>query len=89
MGDLCRRAFEAHRGADRAFLNGLIAGSDELLSEDTFPYMEPMFARYPESSAIYKLLERAAEVFGEAMQEAAGRAMAAWVIGRARRRARI
>ena len=70
-------AKDADEEADRAFLNGLIDGTGDLLSEDTFPRMEPMFAKYPEGSEMFVLLEKAATVFGDAVQEVAKQAMAA------------
>lgn len=93
MLDLIARAGETHAeaagraevAADRAFLNGLIDGSGDLLSEDTFPRMEPMFAKYPEGSEMFALLEKAAEVFGDAVQEVAAWVMADVAIDDARR----
>jgi hypothetical protein len=70
-------AKDADEEADRAFLNGLIDGTGDLLSEDTFPRMEPMFAKYPEGSEMFALLEKAATVFGDAVQEVAKQALAA------------
>lgn len=77
MLDLIARAGEtraeagarADVAADRAFLNGLIDGSGDLLGEDTFLRMAPMFAKYSEGSEMFTLLEKAASVFGEAVQE--------------------
>jgi len=78
MLDLIRRAevarARADEAADRAFLNGLTDGTGDLLSEDTFPRMEPMFAKYSEGSEMFALLEKAAAAFGEAVTE-----YAAWV----------
>ena len=96
MGDLCRRAFEAHHAAleraeeaaDRAYLRGLIDGSVEPLSIDTFPRLEPMFAKYPEGSDMFALLEKAAIAFSDAAQSAAYWVMAECAINDARRRAR-
>lgn len=92
MLDLIARALEAHAeavtraevAADRAYLEGLLDGSGDLLSEDTFPRMEPMFAKYPEGSEMFVLLEKAAEVFGEAVQKVAYWAIAGEVIRAAR-----
>lgn len=78
MLDLIARACETHAeavartevAADRAFLNGLIDGTGDLLSEDTFPRMEPLFARYYEGSEMFALLQRAATLFGDAVQDA-------------------
>ena len=75
----------AEVAADRAFLNGLIDGSVELLSEDTFPRMEPLFAKYAEASEMFALLGKAAAVFGDAVQEIAAQALASSVIDEARR----
>ena len=93
MGDLIRRAFEAHNAAveraeeaaDRAYLKGLIDGSGDLLAEDTFARMEPMFAKYPEGSDMYATLERAAQAFSNAALEAATRFLATEEIERIRR----
>lgn len=93
VGPLIRNAWDAllraqervDEAADRAFLNGLIDGSDDLLSEDTFPRMEPMFAKYAEGTPMYALLEKAAEVFGEAVQELACWVLAGVAIDEARR----
>lgn len=70
-------AKDAGEEADRAFLNGIIDGSGDVLSEDTFPRMEPMFTKYAEGSEMFALLERAATVFGDAVQEVARKAIAA------------
>ncbi|MDM0018388.1 hypothetical protein [Variovorax saccharolyticus] len=83
MLDLIARARETHAeavaraevAADRAFLEGLIDGTEDLLSEDTFPKLEPMFTRYAEGSEMFALLEKAATIFGDAAQE-----LASWVI---------
>lgn len=74
MLDLIARARETYAeavaraevAADRPFLEGLIDGPEDLLSEDTFPRMEPMFAKYAEGSEMFALLEKAATVFGDA-----------------------
>lgn len=95
MCDLIARALEAHAeaftraevAADRSFLSGLIDGSGDLLSEDTFPRMEPLFAKYPEGSEMFALLEAAAIKFGDAAEEAATWAIARVAIDDARRRA--
>ncbi len=58
-----------------------------MLSEDTFPRMEPMFTKYAEGSALFVLLETAATLFGDAVQEVAARALASCAIDDARRRA--
>lgn len=93
MLDLISRAWEVHDKAvaradeaeDIAFLNGIIDGSGDVLSEETFPRMEPMFAKYPEGSEMFALLEKAAEVFGDAVQEVAALALTQFAIDDARR----
>lgn len=83
MLDLIGRALEVHaeavaraeEAADRAYLEGLIDGSGDLLSEETFPRLAPLFAKYAEGTEMFALLERAAGVFGDAAQE-----LAAWVL---------
>jgi hypothetical protein len=74
--------------ADRAYLNSLIDGSGDLLAEDTFTRMEPMFEKYAEGSEMYALLERAATVYADAAVAAATWAMTDWVIQDAQRSAR-
>jgi hypothetical protein len=61
---------------DRAYLESLIDGSGDLLAEDTFARMEPMFAKYEADPEMNALLERAAEVYGEAATAAAKAALA-------------
>lgn len=61
--------------ADRAYLESLIDGTGDLLAEDTFARMEPMFEKYAEGTEMYALLEKAAEVFGAAAQAAAQAAL--------------
>lgn len=93
MLDLIARACDVHAEAvgrvevdtDRAYLHGLIDGTEDPLSEDTFPKLEPMFTRYAEGTEMFALLERAAEVFGEAVQEVVAWAMAGLAIDDARR----
>lgn len=93
LGPLIREASDAmirtrelaDEEADRAFLNGLIDGTGDLLSEDTFPRMEPLFAKYPEGSEMFALVERAATVFGDAVQEVACWVLAGVVIDEVRR----
>ncbi len=72
---------------DRAFLERIVDGTGDVLSEETFPRREPRFAKYPEGSNMFALLEKAAEVFGDAVQEIAARAIASCAIDDARRRA--
>lgn len=85
--DVLLRAQErADEEADRAFLNGLVDGSGRLLSEDTFPRMEPLFAKYAEGSEMFALLEKAAIVFGDAAQEATYWAIAGEVINEVKKR---
>ncbi|MGJ7552625.1 hypothetical protein ACSFBI_01400 [Variovorax sp. RB3P1] len=74
--------------ADRAYLNSLIDGSGDLLAEDTFERMEPMFERYPEGTEMFALLEQAATVYADAAVAAATWAIAGWVIQDARRSTR-
>jgi hypothetical protein len=69
---------------DAAYLKTILDGSGDVLSEDTFPRMEPMFARYVEGSAMYTLLENAAIAFSHAADEAAAWALADRVIEQAR-----
>ena len=93
MAALLDEACDAHAeavtsaevAADRAYLNGLIEGTEDLLSEDTFPRLEPMFTKYAEGSEMYALLEKAATVFGDAAQEVATWVMAGFAIDEARR----
>ncbi len=74
--DMLVRALEkTDEDADRAYLEGMLDGTVDLLSESTFPRMEPMFAKYPEGSKMFALLERAAAVFGDAVEE-----LASWVL---------
>lgn len=97
MLDLIARACETHVeavaraevAADRAFLNGLIDGTGDLLSEDTFPRMEPMFTKYPEGTEMFPLLEKAVEVFGEAVHRLACWTIAGIAIDEARRGLRL
>ncbi|RYH71151.1 MAG: hypothetical protein EON54_00210 [Alcaligenaceae bacterium] len=77
----------AEEAADRDFLNSLIDGSGDLLSDDTFPRMEPLFEKYVEGTQMYELLERAAWVFGDAAMELAAWVQADFAIDDARRRA--
>jgi hypothetical protein len=81
---LLRAQERAEEAADRAFLNGLIDGTGDLLSEDTFPRMEPLFAKYGENTPMFALLEKAAIVFGDAVQELAGWVLAGVAINKAR-----
>ena len=84
--DVLLRAHErAVEAEDRAFLNSLVDGSGNLLSEDTFPRMEPLFAKYAVGSPMYALLETAAIRFGDAAQAAAYWAIAGEVIDDIRR----
>lgn len=63
-------------GADRAYLESLIDGSGDLLAEDTFTKLEPMFAKYEADAEMNALLERAATVYGDAAVAAAQSALA-------------
>ena len=89
MRDLIRRVWDARslakEAADRAFLNRLIDGTGELLSESTFPALEKMFAKYAEGSDMFMLLDAAVEAFSEAAQKIATWAMAGLAIDEARR----
>lgn len=78
---------QAQRAADRAYLQGILDGRVKLLSENVFPTIAPMFKRYAEGTPMFALLEKAAEVFGEAVQEVAARVLASCAIDDARRRA--
>ena len=88
MLDLIARALEvqaeavarAEEATDRAYLESLIDGGGDLLSEETFPKLEPMFTRFADGSEMFALLQRAAEAFGEAVQEVAAWALAGEVI---------
>ena len=56
LADLLGRASAAQtRAADRLYLESLIDGTGDLLAEDTFTRMEPMFVKYPEGSEMYAL----------------------------------
>jgi hypothetical protein len=92
FGDFIRatRAFAAAHvmQADRAYLNSLIDGSGDLMADDTFARLEPMFEKYAEGSEMYALLERAATIYADAAIAAATWAMAGWVIQDAQRSAR-
>lgn len=63
--------------AARAYLNGLVDGTGDLLAEDTFARLEPMFADYADNAEMLALLERAATAYGDAAQAAARQALAA------------
>jgi len=84
MGDLCRRTLEvyhvaverAEEGVDRSYLECMLNGTDDLMSDDVFRTIEPMFARYAEGSDMYQLLERASQAFGAAALEVARWALA-------------
>lgn len=70
------------------YLQGMLDGTVQLLSEGVFATIVPMFTRYVEGSEMYVLLAKAATGFGEAVQEVAACALASWAIDDARRRAR-
>ena len=72
---LLRAQGQVDEAADRTYLNGLIDGTGDLLSESTFLTMEPMFAKYAEGSDMYVLLESASSAFSDAAQE-----LACWVL---------
>ena len=77
-------SLRSEEDADRAYLNSIIDGSNEVLSEDTFPRMEPLFAKYSEGSEMFALLQRAATLFGDAVQDAMCWAVAGIAIDQAR-----
>jgi hypothetical protein len=62
--------------ADRAYLESLIDGSGDLLAEDTFTRLEPMFTTYEGNADMMALLEKAATVYGDAAVAAAQSALA-------------
>lgn len=62
--------------ADRAYLNSLIDGTGNLLAEDTFDKLEPMFERYAEGTEMRDLLDKAATAYGDAAVKAAQDALA-------------
>lgn len=74
--------------ADRAYLHSLIDGSGDLLAEDTFEKLEPMFRKYTEGTDMFALLERAASAYADAAVAAATWAMSGWAIADAQRSAR-
>lgn len=74
------------RAEDLDYLNSLIDGSGDLLAEDTFTRMEPMFAKYEDDAAMMDLLTRAAEVYGDAATAAVYWVFAADAITNARRK---
>lgn len=88
LDDACDAYAEARAraevAADRAYLESLIDGTEDLLSEDTFPRMTPLFTKYVEGSEMFALLEKAATVFGDAVQEVATWTLAGIAIEQAR-----
>ncbi len=84
MLDLIRRAWDARiaalrlaeKGADTAYLNSLIDGSGDLLAEDTFARLEPMFEKYADDAEMKSLLERASTAYGDAALDEAARVLA-------------
>lgn len=66
----------AESAADRAYLNSLIEGTGDLLAEDTFTKLEPMFSAYESNTEMMALLERAAQAYGDAAQVEAQKALA-------------
>ncbi|RYF61156.1 MAG: hypothetical protein EOO27_03095 [Comamonadaceae bacterium] len=93
MAALLDNAREAHHealaraevAADRAILESLIDGTGDLLSEETFPRLEPMFSKYAVGSDMYALLEQAATAFSDAAEELAAWVLAGRVVDEARR----
>ena len=78
----------SRQAADRAYLEGLVDGSGDLLAEDTFTNLEPMFARYEANADMTALLEKAATVYGDAAVAAAFWVIAGVYIDEARQRAK-
>lgn len=78
---------ELARVKDRIYLESLIDGSGNLYAEDTCAKLEPMFARYESDFVMYALLERAAEVYGDAALLAATMVLADIYIEESQRRA--
>lgn len=89
MLDLIGRAKDVRavteQAADREYLNGMLDGTVDLLSESVFPCLAPMFYRHPEGSEMYALLERAAAAFADAVQEISTWVLAGVAIDEARR----
>ena len=77
----------SRQAADRAYLEGLIDGTGDLLAEDTFTKLEPMFARYEANADMTALLEQAATVYGDAAVDAAYWFIAGGLIEEAKKRA--
>lgn len=67
---------DASVAADRGYLNSLVDGSGDLLAEDTFTKLEPMFAKYADGD-MAALLEKAATAYGDAAMELAKKTLAA------------
>lgn len=63
--------------SDRAYLQALIDGTGDLMAEDTFAKLEPMFAKYEGNAEMLALLEKAANAYGEAVTAEAQKALAA------------
>lgn len=68
---------DPQKATDTAYLQSLIDGTGDLLAEDTFVKLEPMFTTYEGDAAMMDLLERAANAYGDAAVEAAKQALAA------------
>jgi len=68
---------DPQKAADTAYLQSLIDGTGDLLAEDTFEKLEPMFTTYEGDAEMMAMLERAAEAYGNAAVEAAKQALAA------------
>ncbi|MDO9481132.1 MAG: hypothetical protein Q8S96_02340 [Hydrogenophaga sp.] len=60
---------------DTAYLKSLIDGTGDLLAEDVFEKLEPMFTTYMDNAEMMALLERAANTYGDAAVAAALRAL--------------
>jgi len=70
-------AVDPQQAADRAYLESLVDGSGDLMAEDTFARLEPMFAKYEGDADMTALLERAAQAYGDAAVAAAQGALKA------------
>lgn len=69
-------AMNPQKAADTAYLNSLINGEINLLSTEIFDKLEPMFTTYEADPEMMALLEKAAEVYGDAAIAAAKQALA-------------
>jgi hypothetical protein len=69
-------AVDPQLAADRAYIESLIDGTGDLLAEDTYDKLEPLFARYESDADMTALLEKAATIYGDAAVAAAQQALA-------------